>query len=79
MFGSNDLMVCMEAAKLEALGELFNTNSEGGGAGVCVFPGLALSPCWCIFLCCSMCSWTSILVSAFRRPLEVQSGCSIVS
>ena len=79
MFGSNDLMVCMEATKPEALGELFTTNSEGGGAGVCVFLGLVSSPCWCIFLCCSAWSWTSNLVLAFRRPLEVQSGCGFVS
>ena len=45
MFDSNDFMVCMEATKSEALGELFTTSSEGGGAGVCVFPGLASSPC----------------------------------
>ena len=79
MFDSNDLMVCMEATKSETLGELSTTSSEGGGAGVCVFLGLASSPCWCIFLCCSACSWTSNMVSSFRRPLEVQSGCSFVS
>ena len=79
MFDSNDLMECMEATKPEAMGELFTTSSEGGGAGVCVFPGLASSSCWRIFPCCSTCSWTSNLVSSFRRSLEVQSGYSFVS
>ena len=75
MFSSNDLMVCMEAMKPEALGELFTTSSEGDGAGVCVFPGLASSPCWCIFLCCSACSrplggrWKCNLDAALFRDL----------
>ena len=33
MFDSNDLMVCIEATKSEALGELLSINSEGDGVG----------------------------------------------
>ena len=45
MFDSNHFMVCMEAAKSEALGELLTISSEGDGAGVCVSSGLASCPC----------------------------------
>ena len=79
MFDSYDFMVCMEATESEALGELLSISSEGDGAGVCVSSGLASCPCWCTFLCYSAHSWTPNLVSPFRRPLEVQFGCSYVS
>ena len=79
MLDSNDFMVCMEATESEALGELLSISSEGDGDGACVSPGLAPCSCWCIFLCYSARSWTPNLVSSFRRPLEVQSGCRYVS
>ena len=68
MFDSNDLMVCMKATKSEALGELFTIISEGDGVGVCVSPGLASCPCWCIFLCYS---------AYWSRPLGGRWKCNL--